>query len=86
MADLPTSYQIAPGQGFTAVDIDYISRARKTFACSHKAPNAWRRMPAPCVGAIQVGEAYVRTRQSWLEWEPVAISCLVNSGVLIEDA
>jgi hypothetical protein len=63
-------------------DFKIVTKARKAYPCAHKAPNARRRLPEPCAGPVEVGDTYARTRQSWLDWEPVNLQCLLDAGVL----
>jgi hypothetical protein len=64
------------GQDYT------LQTARKVYPCNHREANGWRRMAVACAGDIQPGDLYARSRQSWLDWSPVNLECLVRAGIL----
>lgn len=69
--------RLLPGHG---PEDDYeFKQARKGYECAHIGPHS-RGLQVDCQGPVFKGEMYVRTRQSWLEWEPVNLACLVAAN------
>jgi hypothetical protein len=67
------------GQG--ADDGYEIRRARKTYVCDHHRQNGGR-LELECTGPIRSGDRYARVRQSWLDWAPVTLACLLAADVI----
>lgn len=64
-------------------DYDLV-RGRKQHRCYHHWANDYV-LNIPCQHpVIEPGEWYVSTRQSWLEWEKLALECALASGILFE--
>jgi hypothetical protein len=69
--------------GYGAWDDYEIVRASKSHRCTHGWTHG-QKLKTECIHpVIESGDWYLRTRQSWLEWDPLALSCALAEGILI---
>jgi hypothetical protein len=79
---MPTTRPTIRTVGGKGLDADYeLKRARKAYRCTHMAAHG-HYVSLECFGDIQPGDYYVRTRQSWIDYDPVNLACLVAAEVL----